>query len=136
MSFIEIVEAEEIFDLWIGDSKLSLRRFDSELYKKIEKKHTKKEKNFRQGGWIKEVDEYAVNEDLLDYMIVSWDGIKSPVTGEDVPCTRENKLKLPGSIKVRIIEECDADSIGDGKKKGSGDAEGVRDRSGPHGADL
>jgi len=122
MPFIEIVEADETFDLWIGDSKLTLRRFDSETYKQIEKKYTKKEKNFRSGGWIKDVDEYAVNEDLLDYMIVSWEGIKSPTTGGDVPCTRENKLKLPGSIKVRIIEECDADHIGDGKKKEPADA--------------
>ena len=114
MSFIEIVEAEETFDLEIGESTLTLRRFDSELYKNIEKRHTAKSKNLRQGGWIKEVDEYAVNEDLLDHMIVGWKNVKSPLTGEDVPCTREMKLKLPGSVKVRIIEECDTDSITSG----------------------
>jgi len=116
MSFIEIVEEGENFDLEIGDSTLHLRRFDSELYKRIEKKHSKKEKNLRTGQWIKDVDEYAVNEDLLDYMIVDWKGIKSPGTGEDVPCIKENKIRLPGTIKVRIIEACDAESITDQKK--------------------
>ena len=115
MSFIEIVEAEETFELEIGESVLTLRRFDSELYKKIEKRHTTKSKNLRQGGWIKEVDEYAVNEDLLDHMIVDWKKVKSPLTGEDVPCTREIKMKLPGSIKVQIIEACDTDSITSGE---------------------
>ena len=111
MSFIEIVEDGETFELEVGGSKLTLRRFDTSLYKEIEKRHTTKQKNYRQGGWIKEVDDFAVNEDLLDYMIVGWENVKSPTTGEDVPCTKEKKNKLPGSVKVRIIEECDVDSI-------------------------
>jgi len=119
MGFIEIVEEEETFELKRGESTLTLRRFDSEVYRKIESRHTKKQKNFRQGGWIKEVDDFAVNEDLLDYMIVDWKNVKSPNTHEEVPCIRENKLKLPSSVKVEIIEACDSDSIsgkGDEKK--------------------
>lgn len=111
MAFIEIVEDQETFELEIGDSVLTLRRFDSEVYKKIEKKHTKREKNYRTGQVIKDVDEYAVNLDLLDYMIIDWRGIKSPTTGEDVPCTKEVKQKLPGSVKIQITEACDSDSI-------------------------
>jgi len=111
MSFIEIVEEEETFELKIGKSTLTLRRFDTEVYRKIEARHTKKQKNFRQGGWIKEVDDFAVNEDLLDYMIVGWKDVKSPITGEDVPCSREMKIKLPSSVKIEIIEACDSDNI-------------------------
>jgi len=119
--FIEIIEDQETFQLEMGDSAFTLRRFDSETYRKIEKKHTKREKNLRTGQIFREVDEYAVNADLMDYMIVDWKGIKSPTTGSDVPCTKEMKNKLPGSVKVQIVEACDADSItGDEKKKEKG----------------
>lgn len=117
MGFIEIVEEEETFELFMGETKFTLRRFDSETYKDIERKHTKRHKNFRQGGFISEIDDYAVNEDLLDYMIVGWEGVKSPTTGQDVPCTREMKLKLPNTAKVQIVEACDADSITTGGEK-------------------
>ncbi len=117
MSFIEIVEDSETFELEIGESKLILRRFDSEIYKQIEKRHTKKEKNYRTGQWIRDVDEFEVNADLLDYMIIEWKDVKSPITGEDVACTREMKIKLPGSVKMRVIEACDVDSITTVKKK-------------------
>ncbi|MBW2599928.1 MAG: hypothetical protein JRD89_12630 [Deltaproteobacteria bacterium] len=115
--FIEIVEDRETFELEISDSTLTLRRFDSEAYRQIEKRHTKKQKNLRTGQIFTETDEYAVNADLLDYMIVDWKGIKSPITADDVPCTKEMKNKLPGSVKVQIIEACDADSITDNKEK-------------------
>lgn len=125
MAFIEIVEGQETFELEIGDSALTLRRFDSEVYKRIEKKHTKKEKNYRTGQVIRDVDEYAVNLDLLDYMIVDWRGVKSPTTGEDVPCTKEIKQKLPGSVKMRITEACDSDSITTEKKTESQSSAGT-----------
>ncbi|MBW2606144.1 MAG: hypothetical protein JRD05_00765 [Deltaproteobacteria bacterium] len=111
MSFIEIVEEEEEFRLDIGESFFILRRFDSAVYRRIEKKHTTKKKNFRSGETIATVDDHAVNEDLLDYMITGWGNIKSPTTGEDVPCERSNKFKLPGSVKVQITEACDSESI-------------------------
>ena len=127
MSFIEIVEEQETFEYAAGDSTLVLRRFDSEVYRDIEKRHTRRQKNLRQGGWIEEQDTYAINADLLDYMVVDWKDVKSPTTGDDVPCTRENKLKLPNSVKVAVLEACDADSItgpasdtGQKKTKGSG----------------
>ena len=117
MGFIEIVEDQETFELPIGESTLTLRRFDTSIFKDIEKRHTTKSKNLRQGGWIKEIDEYAVNEDLLDYMIVDWKNIKSPISHEDVPCDKEMKNKLPSSVKVQVIEACDADSITSADKK-------------------
>lgn len=118
MSFIEIVEENESFRLEKGESWFDLRRFDTEVYRQIEKRHTTKRKNIRGGGWIVEVDEYAVNQDLLDYMITGWGNVKSPTTKKDVECTRENKLKLPGATKVEIIEACDADHITTGKDPG------------------
>jgi hypothetical protein len=119
MSFIEIVEEQETFEHAVGGSTLVLRRFDSEVYRDIEKRHTKRHKNLRQGGWIEEQDSYAINADLLDYMVVDWKDVRSPSTKEDVPCTRENKLKLPNSVKIEILDACDADSItGGGSDEG------------------
>ena len=119
MAFVEIVEDKETFELEIGASALTLRRFDSEKYRQIEKKHTKRQKNYRTGEMIKDPDEYAINADLLDYMIIDWKGIKSPTTGEDVPCTKELKLKLPGAVKLKITEACDSESITVEKKTNS-----------------
>jgi len=119
MAFIEIVEEQEEFRLDIGESFFNLRRFDSEAYKRIEKKHTKRKKNYRTGQWEVEVDDYAVNADLFDYMITGWGEIKSPLTHEDVPCEKVSKLKLPGSVKIQITEACDSDSITTEKKTNS-----------------
>ena len=111
MGFIEIVEDHETFELEMGDSKFTLRRLDSDVYRNIEKKHTRKEKNLRTGQWIRDTDDHGVNEDVLDYVVLGWEGIKSPTTGDDVPCTKEMKQKLPGNVKLRILDACDADSI-------------------------
>jgi len=114
MSFIEIIEDQETFELAIGESSFTLRRFDAQVLRDIEKRHTTRTKNLRQGGWFKEIDDYEVNQDLFDYMIVAWSNIKSPTTGKDVECTKENKSKLPGTVKLRIMEACDVDSISAG----------------------
>ena len=68
-------------------------------------------KSFKRGQQIIEVDDDLINDDLLDYMINGWQNIKNPVTAKDEPCTRENKIRLPGSVKVEIVEACDQDSI-------------------------
>lgn len=119
MAFIEIVEEGEEFRLDIGESWFDLQRFDSEFYRQIEKKHTTRKKDYRTGQMILTVDDYAVNADLLDHMIKGWGEIKSPLTGKDVPCERQYKLKLPGSVKVQITEACDSESITTEKKTDS-----------------
>ncbi len=122
--FIEIVEENESFTKIFGSSKFYLRRLSSEALKRIQKKHTKKIKNFRTGEWLYERDEDAINEDILDWCITGWDDVHSPVTKKDVPCTRENKLKLPGVTKIDIITACDETNIsglaGDQKNEKSG----------------
>jgi len=118
MAFLEIIEEQESFDFQVGDSILKLRRLDPEVYREIHKKHTKTHKHPRTGNIFKETDDFAVNADLLDYMIVGWSNVKSPSTGEDVPCNKENKNKLPGSVQVQIVEACDVNNVtGSDKKK-------------------
>lgn len=110
MSYIEIIEPDESFVLVLGKSEFDLRRFDSAKYNEIEKRHTQRIPN-RSGGFTIEVDSAAVNADLLDYMIIGWRKVRSPVTKADIPCTYETKQKLPGGVKLKITQACDAESI-------------------------
>jgi hypothetical protein len=120
--YVTIVEEDEEFEHQIGESIFGLRRFNTEIYRQIRKRHTKAPK-FRRNQMIDQIDEDAINADLLDYMIKWWKKVKSSVTGKDVECTKENKLKLPGSAQVEIIEACDQDGImteiAEDKKKGA-----------------
>jgi len=110
MSFVQIVEDDEEFEYPIGESVFGLRRFNTEIYRTIKRKHTRPPK-FRRGIKIEQVDDDAINEDLLDYMIKWWKKVRSPTSGKDVECTKETKVRLPGSVQVEIIEACDQDSI-------------------------
>jgi len=116
MGFIELIEDTEEFELSVGESTLNLRRFGTDVYNEIERKHTKTRKHRRTGQIIKDPDEQAVNRDLLDYMVISWRDVHSSTAEGDVPCTKENKNKLPGSVKLQILEACDSESITTEKK--------------------
>jgi len=109
-NYVEIVEEQESFDFPIGDSVFQLRRLASAKYKEIQKKYTTTKKD-RQGRPYIDVDEDAVNEDLLDYLIIGWGIIKSPTSGQDIECTYDNKQKLPGTVKQKIIEACDTERV-------------------------
>jgi len=117
MGFIEIVSEDErnIFEL--DDSRIIYRRFDSEVYHQIHKKHTK-DRGFNKntGGRKQETDDKAVNDALLDWIIVDWENIKHPTQKEEdggpvfLPCIMEWKKKLPPSIKMQIINAADAET--------------------------
>jgi len=109
--FIEIVTNDERSVMEFGESKITIRRFDSDIYDKIRKRWTtKKGFNRRTGEPQVTVDEKMVNEDLLDYIIVSWENVKHPSTAEDVPCDKDTKNSLPTSIKTRVIEMADSEN--------------------------
>jgi|GEM_PF-1352986 len=129
MSFIEIIEEQETFELKgevpyftdegeqrianFGDSVIICRRFGSEEYRNIRKKYIKRSKD-KQGRpviWVDPEDELRINDDLLDYIIVDWKNVISPTTKKPIPCTRENKLRLPGKVKLAIIQAADAESV-------------------------
>ena len=109
--FIEIIEADETFEHAFGQSVLTLRRYDADLLRQLEQKHSRRQKNFKTGQWTNEVDTYALTDDLVDHVIIDWKGVRSPTTGREVPCTPENKRRLPTRIKIEILEACDAEAI-------------------------
>lgn len=109
--FIEIIEPDETFEKIFGESTLVLRRYDAGLLRQLEQKHSRRQKNFRTGQWSAEVDTYALTDDLIDHVIIDWRGVRSPTSGREVPCTSENKRRLPTRIKIEILEACDAEAI-------------------------
>ena len=86
---IHLIDPEERFILEAEGAKLTLRRIDSATMMAIERKT---------GG-----DAAKAADEALDYALVDWDGVASPLGEVEVPCTRENKLKLPTSVKSRIM---------------------------------
>ena len=89
MGFIEIIDREERLSRRFGDSIIYFRRIDWEKAEEM-------------GG---EADEARRRMEIIDYVIVAWENVRHPITKEEVPCTRENKLKLPQRVLVEILNE-------------------------------
>ncbi len=88
---IQIIDPEERFSLHLDGAELFLRRLDSATQRAIERRH--------QAGR----ERAAVTDDVLDYVIQDWRGVLSPLGGAEVPCTRDNKLKLPSAVKLKVL---------------------------------
>jgi len=108
--FIEIVTEDEQSTMVIGESKIFYRRFSKDKYEEITKRYTEQTGTDRQGKPTYFMDDQAVNDDLLDYIIVDWENVKHPKTKEDVECSKKNKLALPGNVKLQLIDKANASS--------------------------
>ncbi len=97
MGKIQIISAREAFDVQIGESVFTIRRLHRDVIANSRRRHTRIVPAEEPGAQPRtEVDEQAVNDDLVDYVIQAWTGVTGP-GDEDVPCTLENKLALPTS---------------------------------------
>lgn len=90
---IQIIDPEERFEVHMQEAVFTIRRIDSSTMLALERRHSA-----GSGG-----KESFLNDDVLDYILVDWQGISSPLGGSEVPCTKENKLHLPANVKLRII---------------------------------
>ena len=86
---VQIIDPEERFGLEVEGSTFSLRRIDSATMVALER---------RCRG-----QEGSLNDEVLDYVLLDWEEVTSPMGGAAVPCTRENKLCLPASVKLKIL---------------------------------
>lgn len=91
MKGIQIIDPEERFQLPLEGSVLQLRRLDSATQQALERRHAA------------DPDRNALAEELLDHVILDWEGVTSPLGDAPVPCTRENKLRLPLAVKLRVM---------------------------------
>lgn len=104
MSFIQIIEDDERFELAFNDSALLCRRVSRQKVREIERRHTRM--RFRPGGvQAPVVDDEQVADDLLDYCIVDWHGVVDS-RGEAVLCERKYKLLLPPSVLNEVMTAC------------------------------
>ncbi len=84
-----IIDPEERFTLAVEGAELTLRRVDSASLVALEAKA-------RENG-------SQVNEEVLDYVLLDWSGVASPLGGAPVPCTRANKARLPTPVKLKVL---------------------------------
>ncbi|MGD8561235.1 MAG: hypothetical protein PVG03_01815 [Desulfarculaceae bacterium] len=89
---IQIIDPEERFTLDMDGAHFKLRRIDSATLMAIERSVGGGQEESRQ-----------MNDEVLDYVLVDWEGVTSPLGETEVPCTRENKLKLPTSAKLKVL---------------------------------
>ena len=69
-----------------------------EINKKCSKKKTEYRRHVRHEYVIE--DEKKRSDMLWDYVIMEWNGVTNEKTGEEIPCTTENKIMLMrGSVK-------------------------------------
>ncbi|ADK83523.1 hypothetical protein Deba_0144 [Desulfarculus baarsii DSM 2075] len=88
---IQIIDPEERFTINLEGAAFVVRRLDSATAMALERRH--------RGG----ADKQAVADDALDYIIQDWQGVTSSLGDAPAPCTRENKLRLPTAIKLRLM---------------------------------
>lgn len=125
-NFIELVEDEDVLPWRFTDpttkityaSEFQLRVVPNSLKRLWEKEHTDtsytrrgKQEDFNWGPWV---------DQCLDYAIVGWDGVRR--RGQELPCTPENKLKLPEIIRAEIVRLCVGKELGEIMVSGPGGA--------------
>ena len=88
---IQIIDPEERFPIEVDGARLWLRRIDSATLTAIERRHRR------------DPDRRKINEEVLDYVLLDWEGVTSPLGDTEVPCTRENKLRLPTAVKLKVL---------------------------------
>lgn len=89
---IQIIDPEERFSLEIEGATIHMRRLDSSALLGLE------------GLLGAGTDKSKFNEEVLDYVLVDWEGVTTPLGDVAVPCTRENKLALPAYIKAQVLQ--------------------------------
>ena len=102
MAFIEIIDEEERISRRFEGSLVQFRRLDAETADRIEKRYRRERQTTNDE---RQIDEAERRKDLIDYIILSWENVLHPVTKLPVPCTRDNKVKLPQKILAEILSE-------------------------------
>lgn len=106
---IQIIDPEERFTLELEGARLVLRRIDSASLMALER---------RLGGTPGRREEPGgtrrdrLNDEVLDYVLLDWQGVTSPLDGSEVPCTAENKRRLPAAVKLKILAAAQRPWIG------------------------
>lgn len=107
---LQLIDADDRFDVKdsdlpgvVGgdpDTTYTLRPIAVDDHRRITKERTKQVPNRRTHQNEPVTDFDAVNDDVLDFVLVDWSGIL--FRGQPVPCAREHKLKLDGPRRIAL----------------------------------
>ena len=111
MTVFDFSQKEKVFEVEDG-GKITLRTMTLDESERIEKAVTKVKEIFKKVEGVParfekvEFDEKKRNEMFWDFVIVDWEGFYD-VNGIEIPCTKENKLKLLRTNEgARVIADC------------------------------
>lgn len=98
---IQIIDPEERFKISLEGATFIVRRLDSATAMALERRRRN--------------DKQAVADDVLDYIVQDWQGVSSSLGETPTPCTRENKLRLPTAVKLKLMAVAQQNRAEDGK---------------------
>ncbi len=103
MGFLTIIVDEMKKPVRFDESTIYIRPVPVPKHQEFLRKVTKRER-FR-NQWVEDRDEAKLFEMVVDYMIVGWENVKHPITGEDLPCVLEHKLRLPDTVLSELLTQ-------------------------------
>lgn len=83
------------------DAVYTLRVWTQEKYRELATKNTEYIIDRRSHQRVPRINDQALADDLLDWVIADWQGIVDGA-GQPVACIREHKLKLDGLIRAAL----------------------------------
>jgi hypothetical protein len=94
-----------------GDSETTytLRRLTRAQHREIQKQNTEKVINKRTHQREDQVDWAGVTDDLVDFVLVGWDGVV--IRGGPAPCDRHHKLLLDNPTTEAILERAGLNEV-------------------------
>jgi hypothetical protein len=84
------------------DAVYTVRPLTVTAARALAKQHTRQEFDRSQHRRIDVVDQTGLNDAIIDYVIVAWEGVGSD--GKAL-CTLENKLRLPVSVQRALLDQ-------------------------------
>lgn len=95
------VKDSDLIDGGDKDTSYTLRFITKEKYREVIRRHTRRVAN-KQRGMEERTEWEAVSDDLLDYALVAWKGVKAGAA--DAPCTADYKNMLDTRRQSAILE--------------------------------
>lgn len=86
------------------EARYTLRPLTTLAAREIGKKYTRQEFNRQTHRRESIIDQEALNDAIVDYVIVGWSGVSVGAEGP-APCTVENKLKLPVPLQRALLDQ-------------------------------
>ena len=101
---LTLVSEGERFELAISgtNSKIFYRRLDARAANRIRNENTTSK--FVKRQMTEKVDDLNLQGDTLDYIIVGWENVPNPDTGEPAVCERAMKVRLPADTINELLD--------------------------------